>query len=521
MKKILFPILALASLFTSCDMNLEPDGTLPEKEAMSKYTNVEYYRNNFYNRLRGITGGSYVSTAAMQADEFIGVVINGNRLGGVNNGTVTSSDGEFTGFYGSMFGGIASANYFLPYAKAQLDALLDSDEKYAQVRRWSCEALFLRAYCYWFLIDHYCPNYTEATADAPALGMPIVDYYNPTPVASTYPGRSTLRETFAFIENDLDSCYRGLKEFEEAYPEIASSEMVVANAAYISSYAVRALQARVALLKGDYQKAYDYAADIVEGKTPFKVCARLSYTNMWKADLSSELIFRPTADKEEAAAVPATGLAWLSIYNDKCDYIATENALANYTDGADDIRFSTFFKNREINCYSIIVMVPSFTKFPGNPDLNIVSSSNSFKNMGKPFRWSEQCLIMAEAAAALGKEAKANELLRKIRVARITKYNEKYPNDYTGNDLVMEIRLERTRELIGEGFRVSDLRRWGQGFTRSVNYTNEVYGEAEMVCVEAGKGVTYLGNDYRYVWPIPASEFQTNPQMAGQQNPGY
>ena len=28
-------------------------------------------------------------------------------------------------------------------------------------------------------------------------------------------------------------------------------------------------------------------------------------------------------------------------------------------------------------------------------------------------------------------------------------------------------------------------------------------------------------DDYRFVWPIPVSELNTNPMLAAQQNPGY
>ncbi len=66
---------------------------------------------------------------------------------------------------------------------------------------------------------------------------------------------------------------------------------------------------------------------------------------------------------------------------------------------------------------------------------------------------------------------------------------------------------------------MSDLRRWGLGFERNSTYTN-IPG-IDDILVQAGLNVTYQPNDYRYTWPIPASEMQVNPQLTGQQNPGY
>jgi hypothetical protein len=39
--------------------------------------------------------------------------------------------------------------------------------------------------------------------------------------------------------------------------------------------------------------------------------------------------------------------------------------------------------------------------------------------------------------------------------------------------------------------------------------------------VAAGKNLSYAAGDYRFVWPIPSDEIQVNPQLEGQQNPGY
>jgi hypothetical protein len=139
--------------------------------------------------------------------------------------------------------------------------------------------------------------------------------------------------------------------------------------------------------------------------------------------------------------------------------------------------------------------------------------------MGKPFRIAEQYLIAAEADARLGGEAVANgaAALNALRDARIKDYTEE--TYATANDLIGAVKDERARELVGEGFRMQDLKRWGQNVTRGASQspstnmmkTGANYGEM------TNKDITGPGA----LWPIPKTEIDANPQIKGQQNPGY
>ena len=79
-----------------------------------------------------------------------------------------------------------------------------------------------------------------------------------------------------------------------------------------------------------------------------------------------------------------------------------------------------------------------------------------------------------------------------------------------------ELKLERRRELLGEGMRLFDLKRWHEGFTRGTP-------QQMNICVFPGSNATTAmkvdANNNRLVWPIPQSEMDSNPQMV--QNPGY
>ncbi|WP_337383161.1 RagB/SusD family nutrient uptake outer membrane protein, partial [Prevotella sp.] len=82
------------------------------------------------------------------------------------------------------------------------------------------------------------------------------------------------------------------------------------------------------------------------------------------------------------------------------------------------------------------------------------------------------------------------------------------------------IENEWFRETVGEGLRISCLKRWGKGY--SARYAQPTAEE---------KGATVTGDyfekramsadDIHWVWPIPAYEIKVNPNLENEQNPGY
>ena len=517
MKKILYTFLGLgAMLATSCSMDLEPVGTILESNAVTGIKDCEMFRNGFYGQMRTLASGSYIYNTSIQMDDFIGTIINGNRLGTLNNGTILSNDGGIESNWGGLYGGIASVNFFLDRTK---DLTFDSAEDQQAYDRYVAEARFTRAYFYWWLLDHFCPAYTDANKDQ-LLGLAIVDKYNPTSDKSTYPGRSSIAATYKFIEDDLEGAYTGLKKYEDALTTTERAALVKPMAEYVCSWTVRALQSRLALLKGDYKTARDYAEEVIASNV-YTLSTRDKYAAMWTSDTNSEIIFRPISTNQELG-LGSTGTAWIAASSYLADYIpvpyvatsgtSTETSLYQRL----DIRYTTFIGERTLLVDGTFVKAPAFVKYPGNPALQ-QTSMNNLLNMPKPFRLSELYLISAEASYMLSDFGQANTRLDDLRKNRISRYTT---TTYAGEKLRDEIRLERRRELIGEGFRMSDLRRWKVGFNRAdVNYL--AYPQAGDITVAAGRSVVYQPDDHRYVWPIPSAELQVNPQMAGQQNPGY
>ncbi|MBI6120818.1 RagB/SusD family nutrient uptake outer membrane protein [Salegentibacter maritimus] len=155
------------------------------------------------------------------------------------------------------------------------------------------------------------------------------------------------------------------------------------------------------------------------------------------------------------------------------------------------------------------------------------------------FRMGEVLLNYAEAKYELGEfdQAIADQTINRLRergaVAPLTVGSE--PSDPTRdpevNPTLWEIRRERAVELMGEGFRFDDLRRW-----KKMKYTqeeklgrwvdNSKYGDRLDIQNGTQKGyVTIFGKptgefpNYYYLYPIPSNELVLNPAL--EQNPGW
>ncbi|MBQ5802658.1 MAG: RagB/SusD family nutrient uptake outer membrane protein, partial [Bacteroidales bacterium] len=180
-----------------------------------------------------------------------------------------------------------------------------------------------------------------------------------------------------------------------------------------------------------------------------------------------------------------------------------------------DMRAS-WFEGYNLTFQSIKGGAYILNKFPGNPALNAPGAKDSnWINKIKPFRIAEQYLIAAEAYAMNGNDEKALEYYNALRAARIADYEEEY---ITGEALVEAIKEERVRELIGEGFRFYDLKRYGKGMTRSQGQNDNILANANDTQTEL---FSATADNFRWLWPIPQAEIDSNPQIKGQQNSGY
>lgn len=498
--------MVFAGLMSSCDMETKPFGTLDDETGVEKLADVESFRNNLYSALRGKTAGSWIRSQEIQMDIFHGLKNNGNNDGDFSNGTINSADQDVEDFWASMYSTINQANFIIEKIDNFVAAGVDEKDLLAY-NRYKAEACFTRAFCYTWLADHFCVNISSANAQTPAMGIPLKLKYEPSANRGTYPGRSTLQETFDVIDSDLATAYDGLKAWAAADTKNAP----VVEDAYLNYLTVAALQARVALLKADKATAYAKATEVINSGV-YSLTEIADYSKLWSEDTGSEIIFRPVMTNTEGL-VSTGGTYFLSDNEESAYFIPTDDALLIYDDN--DIRFDAFFTvYQSLKVDGVAYPCYVFNKFPGNEALKTGTQRN-FCNMMKPFRLSEMYLIAAETAADANTAA---TYLKALRAKRLVGYDA--ANDVlSASNITTAVREERFKELMGEGFRMSDLRRWHVGFERNPEHVENP--DLVDIITAIGLNVTYVADDYRYVWPIPAVEIQTNPQLDGQQNPGY
>lgn len=508
MKKIFISLMMVLGLglLSSCDMDKKPFGSIDETTAIRHLEDLGRFRTGVYTALRGMSAGGWVTNQDLQMDEFHGLVSNGNRVGTFSNGLLNSSDRDIESMFAGCYSRIATANYLIEKANELEATGAYEGQNLATLKRYKAEGCFLRAYCYFFLADHFSQSYTKvANPEAEGTGAMIVTKYDPTGDITKYPKRSSLEATYTRIENDLEEAYNGLKAFEEVDPS-----NVAPNATYLSSYAVAAMQARVALVKGDYETALNKANEVIDCGT-YNLATIAELSNLWTNDESNEVIFRCFMSNVEGLV--STGAAYTaSTAMNSADYIPTFSTLMLFADG--DVRFDRYFTPWRLDIEGSLYGAYVFLKYPGNPALR-TTGENNYVNMPKPFRLAEMFLVAAEAATHVD-GANPSEYLNELRKNRIEGYEDA---SYPANTVMNEIMLERQCELLGEGFRMSDLRRWGLGFQRTESHAENP--ALDNVTVLAGRAMKYEADDYRFTWPIPKTEMDSNPNLKGQQNPGY
>lgn len=523
--KFLLALAVAGSMLTSCNMDLNPAGTITDSESMLTLLDAQKFRNAFYSSFRGFSTSGYIGYPSVQADEFNGLIVNGNFYGPIASGSIQSNLDDIESVWAGLNSRIANINFFMQNVGSLRDKYLEEgdEESVIALDYYIGEARFFRGFYLAEMFDRFCVEYNAADGDKEGMGCPIDTIYDPTPIRSKYVGRSSMNKTIAFIDHEFSEALRCLENWEplmkEIYPSTNANYTLKANAIYLSSYTVKAMMARWNFMIGRYAQAITLAKEVIESGIYPLVSTAASYKAMWTTDQGTEILFSPYMSTSELGG--ALGAYFLNNESGAW-YIPSSKLIEEYQasgrilrDWA-DIRYAAFIGTASVNSAFGAITVPAFIKFPGNSSLQ-TGSNNNYVNKPKPFRTSEMYLIIAEASNLLNDPGTANQYLNDFKKARVLGYKD---TTLAGNALTNEIRRQRSLEFVGEGFRLSDLRRWKQGFSRreGANYGST---DVEQLLTENYLNVVYTGTDYRYTWPIPSAELQVNPQMANQQNPGY
>ena len=528
MKKaaLFFSVFAGMFIIHSCDMDRESPDSIRFDRAFENMDAVEALERGAYSRLRTSVNPYGVTVPDIQADYVNAVNGYSNTYGNFYQWSFTYDASEIESMWYYMYAGISHYNFVIDGIRGKLGFEPTSSDE-ADLSRIKGVMHLMRAYSYSALADRFCADYDEATARNEYTGLPLIKYYD----TSIVPERATLFDTYDFILKDLDTartCLTGIS---------GSCDATVLN-----EDCVDALEARVYLQMDNYAEAYASAQKLTGNDTYSLVDSQEELQSMWTDDKSTETIFQFYSSVTEVAY--QWGYAFYQDYYGGTgtdqgnpfylftpDYIPTQTCIDMYD--AADWRRSVYFRDcdptmlvdgslyagmvKGISEFARTMVVIS--KFPGNPALR-TSASWNYYNTWKVFRLAEMYLIEAEAAVMSGKDAATP--LNELR-------NHRGLPDIEGEVSLQDVKNERYRELLLEGFRLSDLKRWNENMSRGTAQTGATsptgaspwYTNHGDYTTTVGRDIVKEAGDYMFVWPIPASEIFANPQLESQQNPGW
>lgn len=503
-KYLMLAAMAAAVGLSSCDMDKTPYNSLPDTEALQTVTDFENIRVGIYSALRSSVVGDFYVAPEIQAGDFDAVTGFSNTYGDLYYWNFTSQTGEFATVYSNYQAIIARANYIIDgYNKCDFSNASEFTAKNMteKVNPAKGDAFFARAYSIFMLSQYFCQAYDESTAGNADTGVSYRLDYSPSSNSSTYPGRNTLAETYARVSDDLDSA---------AVYVAAQGD---ACYGYISQDAITALRARVALNKKEYKKAADYAASLIQSGRYALAADRSDLTDIFQNDGGMETILQLTS-ASASELPPSTGSHYMPTTAGQVpDYVPTQELIDLYS--ANDYRLPVYFAQTSVSTNDgASAEVSILNKFPEQGALyNKFGASARWMAEPKVFRIAEMYLIAAEGYAEAGDIETAAQYLNEMQENRIRRFSARTYADRTA--IMNEIKNERRRELVGEGFRLFDIKRWHEAVKRGTPQNRSI-------CLLPGATTTDMtqpADSYRLTWPIPRHETDVNPQI--HQNPGY
>ena len=481
-KHIIIITLALASFMTSCELDRFPGDGIATDEAFETVADAELFRTGMYSLYRSSNHNARRALSDYQVDVVNAVSDYGNNHGTLYNwqdGLATDYDIE--DFYEMSYIAITNVNNFIN----NIDHIEVADNSEAQMlQEYKGEAYLMRASLVHNLVRYFAKAYDPATASTD-LGVAIPLEYEPT----AKPSRETLENTYRQIQSDLNDAKALLPNGGQAM------------SMHLTKDFAHALQARVSLEMHDFQGAIDAADEIIPNYPLASSQAELE--SLWTDDNSSEILIRLyTSLQEGRASGPSFINFSFSSQRYRPQFVPSKKVLELYDDG--DYRKDVYFVEHDIYISgSTYPGVKLINKYPGNPEFDSNPNYSDYVNAPKLFMISEAYLIKAEAQArgGIGDPIATLNLLRDARGA----------DPLTSGDAFELVKEERQREMLAEGQRILDLKRWGEGLERTGGQDAMDGG-----LYTGGSNAPFLtkpASDKMWVWEIPANDLRTNENM--------
>lgn len=339
----------------------------------------------------------------------------------VYNYNMLSSDAYAKDTYARIYKVIAKANNLINF---NINNLQNAASKADEANYYVGQAYALRALGFFDALRLYGQKYSGGD-----VGVVLPLTYDPL----TKLARSSVADTEKQIESD----------FNNALAKMTASHGYdnYSNKTELSISGLKGLMARYYLYKKDYAKVSSLVNDIVNTGN-YKVIDKDALVNSW-----SPTVNNATQNSIFELAFGTTGMTGATSYGNMINSggygnVVIKPALATQYD-ADDVRLKLI--NHSGATYYLDGKYPD------------VNGSNNVKIV----RYEEILLDGAEAEFNLGNTAKALDYYNMI----VTNRGLAAVSSVTLDD----IQLQRSKELVGEGFRMWDLLRWGKEVPRPSN----------------------------------------------------
>jgi hypothetical protein len=494
MKKIINIItICLILGISSCDLDRYPFNAIEQTQAFQTVKDATAFNNAMYAHLRGRVYGVYTLGPDIQSDLLHASEGYGNNYGSVYRWDFVDTDYETRDIWSGYYGALANVNNFLDNVD-KIAVTTASAEEAAKERElldnYIGEAYFLRAYYHYQLVKRYAKDYEPATA-ATDLGVPLVLTFD----LNAQPARATVEEVYSQVLTDLTAA----KSLITTEGKLGSTT--------ITKDCITALEAEIYLTAHRYQDAVTAANTLINsGKYPL-VNSEDELRDIWHKDVEDETIFMIFASQpSELGNSYSMYLSYTAASGKYIPYYIPEQWVVDLFDDT-DFRKSVYLEQKPV-FFKADYVVYLINKYPGNPEL-FTSANSNYQHKPKVFRIAALHLIKAEALAWSGDDAAA------LAALNVLKTHRGLPelNGIAGDALKKEIQNERTREMLAEGVRLDDLKRWKLGVKRGVPQEAATIISLEAVYLDKS------ADENKFVWGIPSRDIITNPNLV--QNPGW
>lgn len=422
LKTVLLAV-SVSTAIVSCSEDFVETKFYQDVEAgpLTSLNEVAAFQRGMYTSMRAVTyyGRDYTVYGEARSDEMYSNGYAG-YFNTVYNYSMTSADAYARDTWAQIYTAVGKANILI---NTDVNGITGSDADRDAVRYHIGQAHVLRAMFFFDLLKLYGQQYSGGT-----LGIVTPLKFDP----KTLQARGTVAQNEAQILSDFNT---GLAMMQANNQGITDRGTLTINGA-------KAIMSRFFLYKKDYARVRTLTDEIV-ASGQYQVIPAASYTGSWEAAKQNNSIFE--LEVGVAGANGTNSLGYIYNYDGYGNIVMKASLFNQYS--ANDVR---------ANLIELIDGEYYLYKYPsleGADNLKIV-------------RFEEVLLNGVEAELNGGSAVKA-----------LNYYNQILTNRGLAADTsvtMAKLRLERAKELVGEGLRQWDLLRWGIAVPRPAGVSTDI-----------------------------------------------